>query len=67
MSILVINPVGHKAWDKQDEEICMDFASSETEVKVISLLRGPASVETPEAHAEDTPRLRYCEEESKGF
>ncbi len=55
MRILVINPVGHSTWDKQDEEICKNFASSETEVKVVSLPRGPASVETPEAHAEVIP------------
>ncbi len=55
MRILVINPVGHNTWDKQDEEICRSFASPETEVKVVSLPRGPASVETPEAHAEVIP------------
>jgi allantoin racemase len=55
MRILVINPVGHSTWDKQDEEICKSFASPETEIKVVSLPRGPASVETPEAHAEVIP------------
>lgn len=55
MRILVINPVGHSTWDKQDEEICRGFASPETEVKVVSLPKGPASVETPEAHAEVIP------------
>jgi allantoin racemase len=55
MKILVINPVGHSTWDKQDEQIYKSFASPETEVKVISLPRGPASVETPVAHAEVIP------------
>jgi allantoin racemase len=55
MRILVINPVGHDKWDKFDEEICRSFSSTETEVKVISLPKGPASIETPEAHAEVIP------------
>ncbi|MEM1520159.1 MAG: aspartate/glutamate racemase family protein [Candidatus Korarchaeum sp.] len=33
----------------------MGFASPEAEIKVISLSKGPASVETPEAHAEVIP------------
>jgi len=55
MKVLVINPVGHDTWDKQDEEIYRGYASSETEVKVVSLPKGPASVERPEDHAEVIP------------
>ena len=52
MRILVVNPVGHPTWDKQDKEIYESFASPETEIEVVSLPQGPPSVETPEAHAE---------------
>lgn len=55
MKILVINPVGHPTWDEQDREIYRSFASPETEVDVVSLPEGPASVETPDAHARVIP------------
>jgi allantoin racemase len=55
MKVLVINPVGHSTWDEQDREIYRGFASPKTEVEVVSLPHGPASVETPEAHAEVIP------------
>ncbi|MGY0288655.1 MAG: aspartate/glutamate racemase family protein [Candidatus Methanodesulfokora washburnensis] len=56
MRILVINPVILDGWDeKQEEEIYRSFASPETEIKAVYLPRGPASIETPEAHAEVIP------------
>ncbi|OYT47217.1 MAG: hydantoin racemase [Desulfurococcales archaeon ex4484_42] len=55
MKVLVINPVGHDTWDKQDEEIYRGYASSETEIRVVSLPKGPATVERPEDHAEVIP------------
>lgn len=54
MKILVVNPVGHPKWDEQDKRIYQGFASPQTTVDVVSLPTGPASVETPEAHAEVT-------------
>lgn len=57
MKILVINPVGHPTWDTQDKRIFESFASPETEINVISLSEGPASVETPEAHGEVIPLI----------
>ncbi len=54
MRILVVNPVGHPKWDEQDKRIYQGFASPKTIVDVVSLPTGPASVETPEAHAEVT-------------
>lgn len=53
--MLVINPVGHSRWDEKDKEIYEGFASPEVEVDVKSLPRGPATVESPEAHAEVIP------------
>ena len=55
MKVLIINPVGHDTWNKQDEEIYRSYASSETEVRVVSLPKGPATVERPEDHAEVIP------------
>ncbi len=55
MKILVINPVGHPKWDEQDRKLFLSFASPETDVDVVSLPRGPSSVESPKAHAEVIP------------
>jgi allantoin racemase len=46
MRILVINPVGTDRWDKKDEDYLKKFASKDTQIKVLSLKRGPASVES---------------------
>ncbi len=54
MKILVVNPVGHSRWDEQDKRIYQGFASPQTTIEVVSLPTGPASIETPEAHAEVT-------------
>ncbi len=55
MKVLVINPIGHSTWDNQDRRIYTSFSSSETDVDVVSLPKGPASVETPQAYAEVIP------------
>lgn len=46
MRVLAINPVGHDRWDESDRRFFESIASPETEVEVISLERGPQSVET---------------------
>ena len=55
MKILVVNPVGHPKWDEQDRRLYNLFASPGTEVDVVSLPRGPPSVESPRSHAEVIP------------
>ncbi|HDI31605.1 MAG TPA: hydantoin racemase [Thermofilum sp.] len=45
MRVLVVNPVGTEKWDRVDEELFSRYASSETEIKVISLGKGPKSLE----------------------
>ena len=55
MKILVINPVGHPKWDEQDRKLFLSFASPGTSVDVVSLPKGPPSVESPKAHAEVIP------------
>lgn len=57
MKILVINPVGHSKWDEQDRKLFNSFASVDTEVDVISLPRGPPSVENPKSYAEIIPLI----------
>lgn len=67
MRILVINPVGHATWDEKDKAFLARHASPGTQVDVVSLPRGPASVETAEAHAEVVPLVveRVKENEAK--
>ncbi len=55
MKILVINPVGTNRWDEKDKKICKEFASPDTQIDVISLPKGPLSVETPESEAQVIP------------
>ncbi len=57
MKILVVNPVGHSKWDEQDRRLYSLFASPGTEVDVVSLPRGPPSVENPKSHAEVIPLI----------
>ncbi len=57
MRVLVVNPVGHDRWDYSDKKIYESYASEGTEVDVVSLPRGPASVETAEAYAEVEPLI----------
>ncbi len=55
MRVLVVNPVGHNKWDSSDKKIYENYASRETEIDVISLPKGPVSVESAEAYAEVEP------------
>ena len=55
MKLLVINPVGHTTWDEQDRKLYESFAPPNLEIKVVSLPRGPPSVETPRAHSQVVP------------
>ena len=57
MRVLVVNPVGHDRWDYSDKKIYESYASEGTEVDVVSLPRGPESVETAEAYAEVEPLI----------
>lgn len=57
MKILVINPVGHSKWDEQDKKLYSLFASPGTEVEVVSLPRGPPSIENPKSYAEVIPLI----------
>lgn len=52
MKILVINPVGHDRWNSSDKKIYEKYASEGTEVDVISLPKGPESVESAEDYSE---------------
>lgn len=55
MRILVVNPVGHSRWDEQDRRLYTLFASPGTEIEVVSLPRGPASIENPKSYADVVP------------
>jgi len=46
LKILVINPVGTNRWDKKDEEYLKKFLDKNNQVKVVSLKKGPSSLET---------------------
>ena len=68
MKLLVINPVGHATWDEQDARLYESFVPSASEVKVVSLAKGPASVETPQAHRTVVPLvIEKAKELNKGF
>jgi allantoin racemase len=54
--LLIINPVGHAAWDEQDKKIYESFDPS-SDVTVVSLPKGPASVETYRAHRQVIPLI----------
>jgi len=53
--ILIINPVGTGKWNESDKKIYQSFASSNTEIDVVSLDKGPESIETREAEAKVIP------------
>lgn len=55
VKLLVINPVGHPTWDEQDRKLYESFAPPGSEIKVVSLPKGPPSVETPRAHSQVVP------------
>lgn len=55
MRILVINPVGHSTWDEKDREFFRKHSSAGVNIDVVSLPRGPKSIESAEDLAEATP------------
>ncbi|MEM1720231.1 MAG: aspartate/glutamate racemase family protein [Desulfurococcaceae archaeon] len=52
MRVLVINPVGHSTWNESDRVLYKRFLPSDVHVDVVSLPRGPTTVETAEAYRE---------------
>jgi len=56
MKLLVINPVGHDTWNEQDRKIYESFDPT-SEITVVSLPKGPSSVETRQAHREVVPLI----------
>jgi len=54
--LLVINPVGHTTWDEQDKKIYKRFAPR-SQMTVVSLPKGPSSVETYQAHRQVIPLI----------
>jgi allantoin racemase len=54
--LLIVNPVGHTTWDEQDKKIYESFAP-DSEMTVVSLAKGPSSVETPQAHRQVIPLI----------
>lgn len=57
MKILVINPVGHTLWNESDKALYKGFLPVDIDVDVVSLPKGPKSVETVEAYNEVTPKV----------
>lgn len=58
MKILVINPIGDDSWDEKDREIFLRIASKDTEINVVSLDRGPMSIENRESYIEVQPLVK---------
>ncbi len=56
MKLLIINPVGHTTWDEQDKKIYESFALS-SQMTVVSLPKGPPSVETRQAYRQVIPLI----------
>lgn len=54
--LLIINPIGHTSWDEQDKKIYESFAPN-SEITVLSLPKGPSSVETRQAHRQVIPLI----------
>jgi allantoin racemase len=54
--LLIINPVGHNTWNEQDRKIYQSFDPA-SEMTVVSLPKGPPSVESPKAHRQVTPLI----------
>lgn len=57
MKILVINPVGTDRWDETDKKIYSNFASPNTQIDVVSLPKGPGSIETRLDEAASLPHV----------
>jgi allantoin racemase len=56
VKLLIINPVGHNTWDEQDRKIYQSFDPT-SEMTLVSLPKGPPSVETPKAHRQVIPLI----------
>jgi allantoin racemase len=68
MKLLVINPVGHTTWDEQDKRIYESYAPPNSEITVVSLAKGPRSVETARAHRQVIPLIiEIAEKMGQGF
>lgn len=67
MKVLVINPVGTNHWDKKDEEYLRKFLDEKSQVKVVSLKRGPNSLETFVNKAIVCEEIIKTIEENKGM
>ncbi|NJD98496.1 hydantoin racemase [Thermococcus sp. LS1] len=57
MRLLVINPVGTEEWNESDKRIYEMFASEGTHIEVVSLERGPRSIENRAAETEVLPLI----------
>ena len=57
MNILVIDPVGTSRWDRADKEYLERFARRDTAVTVVSLSRGPKSIEDYRSKAPVCPEI----------
>ncbi len=66
VKILVINPVGINRWDKKDEEYLKKFLDRNSQVKVVSLKKGPSSVETFVSKAIVCEEILKTIDENKG-
>lgn len=58
MRILVINPIGDSSWDESDRKFFRSVAAPGTEVDVVSLGKGPPSLESRESHDEVLPLVK---------
>lgn len=67
MKILVINPVATDMWNVKDKEYLKGIVSKETEIKVVSLKKGPTSIETFFDEAYAAPEILKIIEKSKNF
>ena len=67
MKILVINPVATDMWNVKDGEYLKGIVSRGTEIEVVSLKKGPESIETFFDEAYAAPEILKIVEESKNF
>lgn len=66
MRILVVNPVGTKIWDKKDEEYLRRFARKDTSINVLSLKKGPNSLETFQSMVSVCPEITQLVKRREG-
>ena len=57
MKILVINPVGTNVWDEEDRKIYTENTSFSTQIDVVSLEKGPGSIENRIAEVDALPYI----------